>query len=54
MTHNQSSYQCIFTIFSLNGSKSVVSNVGTMTVVGKGISTHIYVAKTTNDLINYH
>ena len=30
-THNQSSYQCIFTI--LNG--SIPSNVGTMTVVGK-------------------
>ena len=30
-THNQSSYQCIFT--TLNG--SVISSVGTMTVVGR-------------------
>ena len=35
MTHNQSSYQCIFNIVSLNGLKSVMSSVGTMTVVGK-------------------
>ena len=31
MTHNQSSYQCIFATFS----GSVVSSMGTMTVVGK-------------------
>ena len=35
MTHNQSSYQCIFTFASLDGLKSVISSVGTMTVVGK-------------------
>ena len=35
MTHNQSSYQCIFTIVSSNVLKSVMSSVGTMTVVGK-------------------
>ena len=33
MTHNQSSYQCIFATVS----GSVVSSVGTMTVVGKTI-----------------
>ena len=43
MTHNQSSYQCIFTFASLNGLTSVVSNVGTMIIVGKttNISTNI-------------
>ena len=35
MTHNQSSYQCIFDIVSLNGLESVISSVGTTTVVGK-------------------
>ena len=35
MTHNQSSYQCIFTILSSNGSKSVISDLGAITVVGK-------------------
>ena len=35
MSHNQSSYECIFTIASLNGLKSLISDVGTMTVVGK-------------------
>ena len=35
MTHNQSSYQCIFNIVGLNGLKSVMSSVGTMTIVGK-------------------
>ena len=35
MTHNQSSYQCIFTFASLNGLTSVISSVGTMTIVGK-------------------
>ena len=34
MTHNQSSYQCIFAIVS----GSAVSSVGTMTVVGKTIT----------------
>ena len=33
MTHNQSSYQCIF----LRVGGSVISSVGTMTVVGKAI-----------------
>ena len=42
MTHNQSSYQCIFTIAISNGSKSVISSVGTMTIVGKAINTCIY------------
>ena len=32
MTHNQSSYQCIFT---MGQGGSVISSVGTMTVVGK-------------------
>ena len=32
ITHNQSSYQCIFTI-SVGG--TIISSVGTMTVVGK-------------------
>ena len=40
MTHNQSSYQCIFTTASLNGLTSVMSNVGTMTVVGKTTNIH--------------
>ena len=31
MTHNQSSYQCIFSVIE----GSVISSVGTMTVVGK-------------------
>ena len=35
MTQNQSSYQCIFTILSSNSLESVISSVGTMTVVGK-------------------
>ena len=38
MTHNQSSYQCIFT-----GLKSVTSSVGTMTVVGKATDISSYV-----------
>ena len=37
-THNQSSYQCIFT--TLNG--SVFSSVGTMTVVGKANNDYDY------------
>ena len=43
MTHNQSSYQCIFTVASLNGLKSVISSVGTMTVVGKATNMSSYV-----------
>ena len=35
MTHNQSSYQCIFNGVNDN---SVISNMGTMTVVGKTTS----------------
>ena len=42
MTHNQSSYQCIFTIASLNGSKSLISSVGTITVVGKTKNIYTY------------
>ena len=38
MTHNQSSYQCIFTI-SVGG--TITSSVGIMTVMGK-ITTYIY------------
>ena len=41
MTYNQSSYQCIFTIASLNGLKSLISSVGTMTVVGKTMNIRI-------------
>ena len=45
MTHNQSSYQCIFTILSLNSlPESVISNVGTMTVVGKATNISANVA----------
>ena len=40
MTHNQSSYQCIF---ELIGSNTIISSVGTMTVVGK---TTIYLGTT--------
>ena len=40
MTHNQSSYQCIF---ELIGSDTIISSVGTMTVVGK---TTIYLGTT--------
>ena len=40
MTHNQSSYQCIF---ELPASDTVISSVGTMTVVGK---TTIYLGTT--------
>ena len=39
MTHNQSSYQCIFAIVS----GSVVSSMGTMTVVGKTTLATAYV-----------
>ena len=39
-THNQSSYQCIFDVANSN---SVISSVGTMTVVGK---TTIYLGTT--------
>ena len=39
MTHNQSSYQCIFR--SQDG--LIVSNVGIMTVVGKAINIHSYI-----------
>ena len=35
MTHNQSSYQCIFTFLREGGSSTVMSSVGKMTVVGK-------------------
>ena len=38
MTHNQSSYQCIFAIVS----GSAVSSVGTMTVVGKTTIATVY------------
>ena len=44
MTHNQSSYQCIFSIVSSNGLESVISNVGTMTVVGKATNISSYIA----------
>ena len=37
-THNQSSYQCIFTILS----SSVQSRVGTMTVVGKSNNDYVW------------
>ena len=40
MTHNQSSYQCMFNVAN---SDSVISSVGTMTVVGK---TTIYLGTT--------
>ena len=50
MTHNQSSYQCIFTILNNNGSKSVISNLGTMTVVGKTTIQALY----NNTSINCH
>ena len=40
MTHNQSSYQCMFNVANSN---SIISSVGTMTVVGK---TTIYVGTT--------
>ena len=40
MTHNQSSYQCII---ELIGSDTIISSVGTMTVVGK---TTIYLGTT--------
>ena len=39
MTHNQSSYQCLFATFS----GSVISSVGTITVVGKTIIATVYV-----------
>ena len=35
MTHNQSSYQCMFTFVREGGSSTVMSSVGKMTVVGK-------------------
>ena len=34
MTHNQSSYQCMFTINVHGGGSTVMSSVGTMTVLG--------------------
>ena len=37
MTHNQSSYQCMFSIGSSRGRINVMSSVGTMTVVGKAL-----------------
>ena len=42
MTHNQSSYQCIFNIVSLNGLKSLISSVGIITVVGKTTNMNSY------------
>ena len=45
MTHNQSSYQCIFTILILNSlPESVASNVGRLTVVGKATNISANVA----------
>ena len=35
MTHNQSSYQCMFTILHKDGLNTIMSSIGTMTVVGK-------------------
>ena len=35
MTHNQSSYQCLFTIVHEGDLSTLMSSVGTMTVVGK-------------------
>ena len=35
MTHNQSSYQCILTVDPKGASITVMSSVGTLTVVGK-------------------
>ena len=40
MIHNQSSYQCIFIFVNLNGFTSVMSSVGTITVVGKATNIH--------------
>ena len=45
MTQNQSSYQCIFT---RGQGGSVISSVGTMTVVGKTIIATVTVAKARN------
>ena len=46
-THNQSSYQCMFTILREGGLVTKMSNVGTMTVVGK-ISLRYYSSTSTN------
>ena len=35
MTHNQSSYQCMFTIVHEGGLSTVMSSIGTITVLGK-------------------
>ena len=46
-THNHSSYQCMFTIVREGGSITKMSNIGTMTVVGK-ISKRYYNNTLTN------
>ena len=37
MTHDQSSYQCMFTILREGSFNTLMSSVGTMTVLGKTV-----------------
>ena len=46
MTHNQSSYQCMFTIFREGSLNTLMSSIGTMTVLGKMSYRHCNKAST--------